>query len=91
MRDDTHRITNPSLQQSIQTQCLEWLAGLDDPIAQAQAVGWLMDVLQTDLGPQVSGFRVRAVRQLRVQGFTFAEIAAQLGLTRARVEKIANS
>lgn len=91
MRDNTHKITNPQLQADLSRLCVGWADGFDDPIAQAQAVGWLMDFLLTELSPALSAVRVRAIRQLRVQGFTLAEIGAELGLTRARVEKIANT
>lgn len=91
MRDITHKITNPSLQRQLNQLCTDWLDSMDDPVAKAQAAGWLLDVLQADVVPNVSAHRVRAVRQLRVQGFTLAEIAAELGLSRARVEKIANA
>lgn len=87
----THTISNPVLEQQLQDLCNEWLTQFDDPIATAQAVGWLLDVIQTELGPMVSAHRIRAVRQLRHEGFSLAEIAAQLGLTRARIDAIAKA
>lgn len=91
MRDTTHKITNHQLQTSLNELCSTWLDGLDDPVVMAQATGWLLDVLQTDVLLSVSAYRVRAVRQLRVQGFTLAEIGAELGLSRARVDAIAKT
>ena len=87
----THSITNRKLEDQLRQLCDDWLTQFDDPFATAQAAGWLMDVLQTELGPMITAHRVRAVRQLRVDGFTLAEIAAQLGLTRARVDAIAKA
>ena len=91
MRDSTHKVTNEQLHSSLNELCTAWLDGMDDPIVLAQASGWLLDVLQTDVLVNVSAYRVRAVRQLRVQGFTLAEIAAELGLSRARVDAIAKT
>ena len=91
MRDNTHKITNPTLQASLNRLCEEWLGPMDDPIMRAQAAGWLLDVLQSDVVPNVSAHRIRAVRQLRVQGFTLAELGAELGLSRARIDSIAKA
>ena len=91
MRDNTHKVTNQTLQDSLNRLCDEWLSGMDDPILQAQAVGWLLDVMQSDVVPNVSAYRIRAVRRLRSQGFTLAEIGAELGLSRARIDRIANA
>lgn len=91
MRDNTHKVTNRALQDDLRRLCDEWLTPMDDPILEAQAAGWLLDVFQTDLVPHVSSFRVRSVRRLRSQGFTLAEIGAELGLSRARIDRIANA
>ena len=91
MRDTTHKITNDRLQNSLNKLCSTWLDEMDDPVVVAQATGWLLDVLQTDVLIGVSAYRIRAVRQLRIQGFTLAEIAAELGLSRARVDAIAKT
>ena len=91
MRDTTHKVTNKQLQSSLNELCSTWLDGMDDPVVTAQAAGWLLDVLQTDVLISVSAYRIRAVRQLRVQGFTLAEIGAELGLSRARVDAIAKT
>lgn len=86
-----HSLTNPPLEKQLSSLCDEWLSQFDDPIAVAQAAGWLLDLLQTELGPSITSRRVQAVRQLRLEGFTLAEIGAQLNLTRARIDTIAKS
>jgi DNA-directed RNA polymerase specialized sigma24 family protein len=64
---------------------------MDDPMLRALAMSWLLDSIQSELIPRVSAVRVAAVRQLRMEGFTLAEIAAELGLSRARIDMIAKS
>jgi DNA-directed RNA polymerase sigma subunit (sigma70/sigma32) len=87
----THSVTNVKLQEQLQKVCDDWIATLDDPMLRALAMSWLLDSIQSELVPNVSAVRVAAVRQLRMQGFTLAELGAELGLSRARIDKIAKS
>jgi hypothetical protein len=87
----THAITNPKLEAQLQKVCDDWIATLEDPMLRALGVSWLLDSVQSELIPNVSAVRVAAVRQLRMEGFTLAEIGAELGLSRARIDKIAKA
>ena len=87
----SHSVTNMKLQAQLQQVCDDWVASMDDPMLRALAMSWLLDSIQSELIPHVSGIRVAAVRQLRMEGFTLAEIAAELGLSRARIDMIAKA
>ena len=87
----THTVTNMKLQAQLQQVCDDWIASMDDPMLRALAMSWLLDSIQSELIPHVSAVRVAAVRQLRMEGFTLAEIAAELSLSRARIDMIAKA
>ena len=87
----THSVTNMSLEAQLQQACDDWIESLDDPFLRAKGLSWLLDSIQTELLPNVSAARVAAVRQLRLEGYTLAQIAAELGLSRARIDVIAKS
>lgn len=86
-----HSVTNMKLEAKLQQVCDEWIETLEDPMLRALAMSWLLDSIQSVLVPNVSAVRVAAVRQLRMEGFTLAEIAAELGLSRARIDMIAKA
>jgi hypothetical protein len=87
----THSVTNMSLEAQLQQACDDWIGSLDDPFLRAKGISWLLDSIQTELLPNASAARVAAVRQLRLEGYTLAEIAAELGLSRARIDMIAKA
>ncbi len=87
----THSVTNMSLEAQLQQACDDWIESLDDPFLRAKGLSWLLDSIQTELLPNVSAARVAAIRQLRLEGYTLAQIAAELGLSRARIDVIAKS
>jgi hypothetical protein len=80
-----------SLEAQLQQACDDWIESLDDPFLRAKGLSWLLDSIQTELLPNVSAARVAAIRQLRLEGYTLAQIAAELGLSRARIDVIAKS
>jgi DNA-directed RNA polymerase specialized sigma24 family protein len=80
-----------SLEAQLQQACDDWIGSLDDPFLRAKGISWLLDSIQTELLPNASAARVAAVRQLRLEGYTLAEIAAELGLSRARIDMIAKA
>lgn len=87
----THSVTNMSLEAQLQQACDDWIGSLDDPFLRAKGISWLLDSIQTELLPNASAARVAAVRQLRLEGYTLAQIAAELGLSRARIDMIAKA
>ena len=87
----THSVTNMNLEAQLQQACDDWIESFDDIFLRAKGLSWLLDSIQTELLPNVSAARVAAVRQLRLEGYTLAEIAAELGLSRARIDVIAKS
>ena len=87
----THSVTNMNLEAQLQQACDDWIESLDDPFLRAKGLSWLLDSIQTELLPNVSAARVAAIRQLRLEGYTLAQIAAELGLSRARIDMIAKA
>ena len=89
MRTNTHHLQNPKLAETVAATFAKFLSQFeDDPLATAQAVGWLLDMTDETLEAARDARRA-AIRRLRRDGWTLAEISAETGLTRARVHAIA--
>lgn len=89
MRSNSHHLQNPKMAETVAATFAKFLGQFDgDPLATAQAVGWLLDMTDEALEPARVA-RVAAIRRLRADGWTLAEIATETGLTRARVHAIA--
>ena len=82
-------ITNSKLVADTQATLVEWALGLQDPVAIAQATGYLIEELK-NIQSELATHRSVVVRQLRAEGWSLAEIGAALNLSRARIEQIAN-
>lgn len=89
MRTEDHAVRHPELEQTLRGTVARFLEQYDrDPCATAQAATWMIDLL-ADMEADVAERRRAAVRRMRGEGWTFAQIAAELGTTRARVHQIA--
>lgn len=64
------------------------LSTLGDPVEQARAVGDLFAAIDVEL-EQVAAVRLEAVREMRAQKLTYAQIAERTGITEARVAQLA--
>lgn len=89
MRNDSHTVTAPTLRDAFHR---ELAAALDshkhDPAELAALVSWIVDMTETELEPALQ-LRTAAIRRLRAEGFTLAELAELTGLSRARIDQIA--
>lgn len=81
-------IRNPKLMQTANDMSLDWVRSQPDPESVALAAGWLLAEL-SELVDKISIERVAAVRALRAEGWSLAEIGFSLGLSRARIDQIA--
>jgi DNA-directed RNA polymerase specialized sigma24 family protein len=84
-----HRtIQNQRLAESTAQRWEAWLMKHQkDPVATAWACAYAMDEL-TMLVERVANRRTEAIRQLQAEGWSLAEIGAELGMSRARVDQI---
>lgn len=82
-------VTNSKLAEQSRAKLVGWVLEQTDPVAVAQAAGWMIDQLN-DVRSEIAQHRTVAVRQLQAEGWSLAEIGAALGITRARVDQIAN-
>jgi DNA-directed RNA polymerase specialized sigma24 family protein len=91
-REPVQNITNPDLALLVFTSCTEWVQDLHhEHGAEVCAVGagWLIGQLEATT-TALANERASAVRTLRANDWSLAEIAHALGMSRARVEQIAN-
>ncbi len=87
-RTPPREIRNPELVKTALDMSTDWVRSQPDPESVAIAAGWLMNELG-QLVDALSVERVAAVRQLRTDGWSLAEIGFSLGLSRARIDQIA--
>ena len=90
MRSEDHQLRNPELQAQFREMVTVWVDSMTDPMSTAQAVSWLVDMVETEMEPLMQK-RVAAIRRLWMDGHSLREIADQVGLSRARVHQIART
>lgn len=89
MRTHDHTTRNPQLETALRETVTRFLAQFEnDPCATAQAATWIIDLL-TDLEESTAERRRAAVRRMRAEGWTLAQIGAEMGMSRSRVDQIA--
>ncbi|MFF5265400.1 hypothetical protein ACFY4C_41510 [Actinomadura viridis] len=74
-------------EQQIQ-QVIGALRDISDPTDRAKATGAMLDAIPA-LQRALRELRQSAVRELRAQGFSHAEVAQALGVSRSRAQQIA--
>lgn len=81
-------ITNEQLMGRMWELVSKWLNDIpNDAVVAAQATGFVLDEM-AKLQAQLAEFRAVQVRVLRASDWSLAEIAAELGVSRARVAQI---
>jgi len=89
MRTHDHTTRNPQLETALRETVDRYLAQFEgDPCATAQAATWIVDLL-ADIEQSTAERRRAAIRRMRAEGWTLAQIAAEMGMSRARVDQIA--
>ncbi len=68
---------------------IDHILAITDPAERARQLGRVLKGM-TEANAEVSAYRRAAVMELRDDGLSLAEIAAELGLHRGRVQNIVN-
>lgn len=80
-------LTNKRLAQRATKLYVDWVKSFTDPVQRAQAAGFVeLQLAHTQLF--IATIRQEAVQQLIAEGWSLAEIGAELEISRARVHQI---
>jgi DNA-directed RNA polymerase specialized sigma24 family protein len=89
MRTTPHTVTDETARATIRAALADALDTVsDEPERTICLAAWILETVEEDLEP-IRTARAAAVRQLRAEGFTLAELAELSGLSRARIDQIA--
>ncbi|ACU71830.1 hypothetical protein Caci_2921 [Catenulispora acidiphila DSM 44928] len=69
-------------------EALADIAAVADPVDRAKRAAAFMETMRTEAMPQARQIRQEAVKELRAEGKSLAEIGSLLGLDRNRVQQI---
>lgn len=88
-RNVPRTVAKPEYETTID-KCVEWTKSFPDPDSRGLAAGWLNDLL-LDAIVELGMVQRQAVREMRAEGRTCAEVGFTLGLSRQRIDQMTAS